>query len=111
MSIKEAGCISMIEFTNHQPNGVVKATSRVSSRGQIVIPIEIRKPLSLTEGDELPFILNKDGEVKGEVVKKQNLSDLVGIIKIKKSFKPVDEIRKEVYKNMAEKELRDGEED
>lgn len=102
--------MSMIEFTDHHPNGVVKATSRVSSRGQIVIPIEIRKLLGLTEGDELTFILNEDGEMKVEVVKKQRLSELVGILKTKKPFQPVDEIRKEVYEKMAEKELRDGEE-
>ncbi|MCL6587328.1 MAG: AbrB/MazE/SpoVT family DNA-binding domain-containing protein [Anoxybacillus sp.] len=45
-----------MEFADHQPNVVVKATSKLSSRGQIVIPIEIRKALGLTEGDDLTFI-------------------------------------------------------
>lgn len=98
-------------FADHQPNVVVKATSRLSSRGQVVIPIEIRKALGLTEGDDLTFILNKDGEIKVEVVKKQHVSELLGILKTNKPFQPVDEIRKEVYRSMAEKELKDREED
>ncbi|TXK90966.1 AbrB family transcriptional regulator, partial [Parageobacillus sp. SY1] len=65
----------------------------------------------LTEGDDLTFILNKDGEIKVEVVKKQRVSELLGILKTNKPFQPVDEIRKEVYRNMAEKELKDREED
>lgn len=103
--------MSGMGFADHQPNGVVKATSRVSSRGQIVIPIEIRKTLGLTEGDDLTFIVNEDGEIKVEVVKKQRLSELFGILKTNKPYQPVDEIRKEVYQNMAGKELKDGEED
>ncbi|NNU84104.1 AbrB/MazE/SpoVT family DNA-binding domain-containing protein [Geobacillus sp. BMUD] len=49
---------------------VMKATSKLSSRGQVVIPAEIRKTLGLTEGDDLTFIVNQDGEVKVEVTKK-----------------------------------------
>mgnify|MGYP001236186824 FL=1 len=102
--------MSAMDFADHQPNDVLKATSKLSSRGQIVIPIEIRKTLGLKEGDDLTFIVNEDGEIKVEVVKKQRLSELVGILKTNKSFRPVNEIRKEVYRNKAEQELNDGEE-
>lgn len=102
--------MDMMRFADEQSNGVIKATSRLSSRGQIVIPIEIRKMLGLTEGDDLTFIVNQDGEIKVEVLKKQRLSQLIGILKTNKPFQPVDEIRKEVYRNMAEKEVKDGEE-
>jgi antitoxin PrlF len=100
-----------MEFADQQPNAVIKATSKLSSRGQVVIPIEIRKTLGLKEGDDLTFILNEDGKIKVEVLKKQRLSELLGILKTNKPFQPVDEIRKEVYRNMAEKELKDGERD
>lgn len=36
------------------------ATTRMSSRGQIVIPEEIRKTLSLTEGDQFVVLGEKD---------------------------------------------------
>ena len=65
--------------------------------------------LGLDEGDQLTFIAEKNGEVKVEVVKRQRISELFGILKTHKSFKPVDEIRKEAYEKMAKKELKDGE--
>ena len=102
--------MSVIEFSDDQASSVVRATSRISSRGQIVIPMEIRKKLGIGEGDHLTFIAEKNGEVKVEVVKSQRITELFGILKTHKSFKPVDEIRKEVYEKMAQKELKDGEE-
>jgi AbrB family looped-hinge helix DNA binding protein len=102
--------MSINDFSDEQALSVVKATSRISSRGQIVIPMEIRKRLGIGEGDHLTFIAEKYGEVQGEVVKRQRITELFGILKTHKSFKPVDEIRKEVYEKMAQKELKDGEE-
>ena len=101
--------MSINDFSDDQTLSVVKATSRISSRGQIVIPMEIRKKLGIGEGDHLTFI-EKNGEVKVEVVKSQRITELFGILKTHKSFKPVDEIRKEAYEKMAQKELQDGEE-
>ncbi|NNV05648.1 AbrB/MazE/SpoVT family DNA-binding domain-containing protein [Geobacillus sp. C56-T2] len=94
-----------------QPSPVVmKATSKLSSRGQVVIPVEIRKTLGLNEGDDLTFIVNQDGEIKVEVTKKYRLSQLIGILKTTQPFRPVEEIRDEVYRTIGAKELKDGEE-
>ncbi|KAF0994625.1 AbrB/MazE/SpoVT family DNA-binding domain-containing protein [Geobacillus thermoleovorans] len=94
-----------------QPSPIVmKATSKLSSRGQVVIPAEIRKTLGLAEGDDLTFIVNEDGEIKVEVTKKYRLSELIGILKTNQPFRPVEEIRDEVYRTMGAKELKDGEE-
>ncbi|MHB1406376.1 MAG: AbrB/MazE/SpoVT family DNA-binding domain-containing protein [Desulfitobacteriaceae bacterium] len=103
--------MSAIDFSDGQTPSIVKATSTISSRGQIVIPVEIRKMLGLGEGDHLTFIAENTGEIKVEVVKRQRISELVGMLKTHKAFKPVDEIRKEAYEKMAQKELKDGEED
>jgi AbrB family looped-hinge helix DNA binding protein len=100
-----------MEFSDDRERGLIKATGRISSRGQIVIPMEIRKTLGLGEGDYLTFIVEKNGKVEVEVVKKQRISELFGILKTHKSFKPVDEIRKESYEKIAQKELKDGEEE
>ncbi|AGT32652.1 AbrB family transcriptional regulator [Geobacillus genomosp. 3] len=89
---------------------VVKATSKLSSRGQVVIPVEIRKTLGLTEGDDLTFMVNQDGEIKVEVTKKYRLSQLIGILKTNQPFRPVEEIRNEAYRTMGAKELKDEEE-
>ena len=102
--------MSINDFSDDQILSVVKATSRISSRGQIVIPMEIRKRLGIGEGDHLTFIAGENGEVKVEAVKSQRITELFGILKTHKSFKPVEEIRKEVYEKMAQQELQDGEE-
>jgi|SRR5680860_262066 len=102
--------MSINDFTDDQALSVVKATSRISSRGQIVIPMEIRKRLGIGEGDHLTFIAEQNGEVKVEAVKSQRITELFGILKINKSFRPVDEIRKEAFEKMAQRELKDGEE-
>ena len=103
--------MSINDFSDDHALSVIKATSRISSRGQIVIPMAIRKKLGIGEGDHLTFIVDKNGEVKVEAVKSQRITELFGILKTHKSFKPVDEIRKEAYEKMAKKELHDGEEE
>lgn len=101
--------MSAMKFSEDPARDIVKATGRISSRGQIVIPREIRKTLGLDEGDHLTFIAEKNGEVKVEVVKRQLISELFSILKTHKTFKPVDEIRKEAYEKIAQQELKDGE--
>ncbi|WP_291447898.1 AbrB/MazE/SpoVT family DNA-binding domain-containing protein [Desulfovibrio sp.] len=38
--------------------------AKVSSKGQINIPIAVRKHLNLTEGDKVIFIIDDDGGVR-----------------------------------------------
>lgn len=37
--------------------------ARISSNGQITVPVEIRRQLSLNAGDKILFFQNKDGEI------------------------------------------------
>lgn len=37
--------------------------ARISSNGQITVPMEIRKQLSLNAGDKILFLQNKNGEI------------------------------------------------
>lgn len=37
--------------------------ARISSNGQITVPIEIRRQLSLNAGDKILFFQNKNGEI------------------------------------------------
>lgn len=38
--------------------------AKISSKGQISIPIAVRKHLNLTEGDKVIFIIDDDGGVQ-----------------------------------------------
>ena len=62
------------------------ATAALSSKGQITIPIEVRKKLGLKTGDRIGFIENENGEF---VLKPKtgSIMNLKGIIK--RTGKPV----------------------
>ena len=54
-------------------------TSTVTSKGQITIPIEIRRRLGLRSGDRLEFLFGSDGEVIVRP-KRVRLESLFGIL-------------------------------
>ena len=59
------------------------ATITLSSKGQVVIPKEIREELHWEAGTELTLIANASGVTLKAVPKKsgRNLSDLIGMLK------------------------------
>ncbi|ADG06880.1 AbrB/MazE/SpoVT family DNA-binding domain-containing protein [Kyrpidia tusciae] len=56
------------------------ATRTMSTKGQVVIPIEVRRMLNIQPGDEVVFSVNESGEVIMTVKKKTKLADLIGIL-------------------------------
>jgi AbrB family looped-hinge helix DNA binding protein len=51
---------------------------KIGSKGQITIPLEVRRKLGLKPGDRIDFVLEKSGEVLLKA-KKRPLTDLLGI--------------------------------
>lgn len=86
---------------------MIEATSKISSKGQVVIPIEIRKRLNIMEGDSLKFTVNDDGDISVEAVKRDSILELFGSITAKgdtKNFKKVSyEAKKEHVEHVREK--------
>jgi len=62
---------------------LVTFMSRVSSEGQVVIPLEVRKLMGIEKGDNIRFVIEEKGELKFEVVKKKAILDLFGVAKPK----------------------------
>lgn len=52
----------------------------LTSKGQITIPVEVRRKLGLKPGDRLDFIMEAGDEVRLKA-KKRPLADLLGILK------------------------------
>jgi AbrB family looped-hinge helix DNA binding protein len=52
----------------------------LTSKGQITIPIEVRKKLRLQPGDRIDFILEEGGKVRLKA-RKRPLTELLGILK------------------------------
>ena len=57
------------------------ATSRVTSKGQVTIPAEVRKALGIEQGDDLVFELEAGGTAHLRVIKRQWASDLYGALR------------------------------
>jgi antitoxin PrlF len=55
------------------------ASATLSSKGQITIPVQVRRKLGLKPGDRIDFVLEKSGEVMLKA-KKRPLADLLGIL-------------------------------
>ncbi|MDT8862124.1 AbrB/MazE/SpoVT family DNA-binding domain-containing protein [Alkalihalobacillus sp. MEB130] len=54
-------------------------SGKMTSKGQITIPKELRDKLGLSEGDQFKFFIEND-EVRIEPVKKKKLSQAIGRI-------------------------------
>ena len=55
------------------------ALARVTTKGQVTIPAEVRKALDIGEGDDLLFEVVEAGEARIRVLKRRRLSDLYGV--------------------------------
>jgi antitoxin PrlF len=58
-----------------------KISGKITRKGQVTIPHEIRNFLGIEEGDRIAFIIKDNQEVVVLGVKKTNLDDLFGSLK------------------------------
>jgi len=70
--------------------------AKVSSNGQITVPVEIRRKLKLQEGDKILFLENE----KGEIIL-QN-SSRIAIKEAQKALKDVNVSEEEILKDVME---------
>lgn len=67
-----------------------QAVSTISSKGQITLPVEVRKHLGVSINDRVAFVVGSTGEVRVTHVKYpdiQSLSGVAGTLKQPLSFK------------------------
>lgn len=85
---------------------MLQVTSKISSKGQIVVPIEIRKQFDVKEGDSLKFTVKDNGDISLEVVKRDSILDLFGSIQAKGDSKDFEEVRLKAREEHVE-QIRD----
>lgn len=61
------------------------STARVTSKGQVTVPVEIRRALGIETGDDLRFDLERGG-ARLRVVKRRRLSELLGALAATRPF-------------------------
>jgi AbrB family looped-hinge helix DNA binding protein len=78
---------------------MIEATSKISSKGQVVIPKEIRKQFDAKEGDSLKFTVSDTGEIKLEIVKREAILDLFGSIQAKGDTEDFEKVKRETMED------------
>jgi antitoxin PrlF len=82
------------------------AISRVTSKGQVTIPSEVRKALDIEQGDDLVFELREDQTARLRVVKRKKLSDFYGSLSAQQPFPGKEAIREEVGRELGRRAKR-----
>lgn len=75
--------------------------ARVTSKGQVTIPSEVRKALDIHQGDDLVFEMTSERSVKLRVLKRQSLSDLYGALPATQPFPGKEEVRELVGQELG----------
>jgi AbrB family looped-hinge helix DNA binding protein len=79
------------------------ALARVTTKGQITIPAEVRKALDIGAGDDLLFEIVEAGEARIRVLKRHPLSDLYGALPATCPYPGKEEARTEVGQGLGER--------
>jgi antitoxin PrlF len=82
------------------------ALARVTTKGQVTIPAEVRKALDIGEGDDLLFEVVEAGEACIRLLKHRPLSDLYGTLPATRPYPGKEAIRAEVGQGLGERLAR-----
>ena len=66
----------------------------ITQKGQVTIPVKVRKILNLKRGDQVRFVVNRKKEVKLKPTKRFSIMSLYGSLKPKVKYKKSDDIYK-----------------
>lgn len=84
------------------------SVARVTSKGQVTIPAEVRRALGIDQGDDLVFELTSERSVQLKVVKRQRLSDLYGSLPATRPFPGKEKVRETVGRELGKALRKEG---
>jgi antitoxin PrlF len=82
--------------------------TKITSKGQVTVPVEVRRQLDLQPGDELVFEF-RDQELCVRGLKRRKLSELRGTLPATRPFPGRDAIREEVGCSLGERHVTGAE--
>ena len=80
--------------------------ARVTTKGQVTIPVEVRKALDIEEGDDVLFELDESGEGRIKVVKRARLTDLYGALPATRPYPGKAAVRAAVGRALGQRRTR-----
>jgi AbrB family looped-hinge helix DNA binding protein len=81
--------------------------ARITFKGQVTIPKEVREALTIQEGDTVLFEVEGDHAIL-KPLKKKFLTDFYGALPANRPYPGLDAIRKEVHRKMGKRLHRKG---
>lgn len=74
--------------------------AKVTFKGQVTIPKEVRNSLDIKEGDSVIFVIGEDHAVL-KPLKKKSLKDFYGVFPAIRPHPGMETVRKEVHHKLA----------
>jgi antitoxin PrlF len=87
-------------MTSTGGNAMNKA--KITFKGQVTIPKEVRNALAIKEGDFVSFIVEKDHAVL-KPLKKKSLSEFYGTLPATRPYPGIEAVREEVHKKIVKR--------
>jgi antitoxin PrlF len=84
------------------------SVARVTSKGQVTIPADVRKELGIDQGDDLVFEVTSERSIQLRIVKRRCLSDLFGALPATRPFPGKEEVREAVGQELGKALRRKG---
>src|SRR4030042_6328712 len=85
---------------NDNIGGNLMNKAKITLKGQVTIPKEVRNSLDIKEGDSVIFVIQKDNAVL-KPLKKKSLKDFYGILPATRPYPGMEPIRKEVHRKFS----------
>jgi antitoxin PrlF len=82
------------------------ALARVTTKGQVTIPAEVRKALDIGEGDDLLLEVVEAGEARIRVLRRRRLSDLYGALPATRPYPGKEAVRTEMGQGLGGRLVR-----
>ena len=79
--------------------------ARMTSKGQITVPKDVRQKLKLQQGDRVRFLIEEDGRVRLMPVKR-DISELIGVLPKPRRALSIDEMDDAIGRAVTEKLAR-----
>ena len=85
---------------NDNSGGNLMNKAKITFKGQVTIPKEVRNSLDIKEGDSVIFVIQKDHAVL-KPLKKKSLKDFYGVLPATQSYPGMESVREKVHHKLA----------
>jgi antitoxin PrlF len=86
------------QATTKEGQNMKEIISTISSKGQVTVPVEVRKQLGIKQGDKVSFVIEGEGSIRLEAPRYRDLASLrgaAGSLKQPRSWNEMREMARE----------------